>query len=329
MTTAAVARELQRASRVLLVGHVAPDADSLGSVLALGLALEQVKPDMHVVASFGDDPFTVPRILQSLPGKHLLQSPEQVRNMGTFDVALSCDVSTQERIGANLDTYLSAPVRVVIDHHVSNDGFGTINIIDHTAAANVVLALQLIDELGAELTADIAHALYAGLITDTGCFKYSATDVETHMIAARLMRTGIDHSRIAQQMYDDEPFAVVQLLARALGQAACDQSALGGRGLVWTAVSASDRQALGLPEDAAERVIDVLRITTEAEVAAVLKQSDAGTWKLSLRSKGDVDVSAAAGALGGGGHRFAAGADVGDDVALAIQAVRRALDAAI
>ncbi|NDB18200.1 MAG: bifunctional oligoribonuclease/PAP phosphatase NrnA [Actinobacteria bacterium] len=329
MTVDAAAQHLRTASRVLLLGHVAPDADSLGSVLALGLALERISPQATVVVSFGDEPFAVPRILRSLPGQHLLRAPADVHGMGGFDVAVSCDVSTKERLGGNLPAFDLAPVQVVIDHHVSNRGFGTINIIDPAAAANVLLALQLIDALGAELTADIAHALYAGLITDTGCFKYSATDVQTHMIAARLMATGINHALIARQMYDDEPFAVVQLLARALGQAACDQAALGGRGLVWTAVAAGDRHSLGLPEDAAERVIDVLRITTEAEVAAVLKQSDSGAWKLSLRSKGGVDVSTAAAALGGGGHRFAAGADVGDDVALAVQAVRRALESAL
>lgn len=329
MSAQQVAQAITAADRVLLVGHVAPDADSLGSVLALGLAIEQLRPGAHVVVSFGDEPFHVPRILQSLPGQHLLQSPEQVRASGPYDLAVSCDVSTRERLGANLDAYLEAPVRIVIDHHVSNDGFGTIDYIDHAAAANVVLALEVVDALGAALTSDIAHALYAGLITDTGCFKYSATDVGTHMTAARLMATGIDHARIARAMYDDEPFAVVQLLARALGHAACDPSAVGGHGLVWTAVSAADRESLGLPQDCAERVIDVLRITTEAEVAAVLKQDDTGEWKLSLRSKGAVDVSRAAAALGGGGHRFAAGASVGDDVALAIQAVRRALDAAL
>lgn len=329
MTVTSAAQELRAASRVLLLGHIAPDADSLGSVLALGLALEQISPQASIVVSFGDEPFSVPRILRSLPGQHLLHAPADVRDMGAFDVAVSCDVSTPGRLGANLGSFEQAKVRIVIDHHVSNGGFGSINIIEPTAAANVLLALQVIDELGADITADIAHALYAGLITDTGSFKYSATDVQTHMVAARLMATGIDHALIARQMYDDEPFAVVQMLARALGQAACDATALGGLGLVWTAVSAEDRHSLGLPEDAAERVIDVLRITTEAEVAAVLKQSDAGTWKLSLRSKGVVDVSAAAATLGGGGHRFAAGADVGDDVALAVQAVRRALESAL
>jgi phosphoesterase RecJ-like protein len=143
------------------------------------------------------------------------------------------------------------------------------------------------------------------------------------------MDAGIPHALIAQQMYDDEPFAVVQLLARALSRAACDESALNGRGFVWTSVSIEDRDELGLPEDAAERIIDVLRITSQADVAAVLKQADTGEWKLSLRSKGEVDVSRAALELGGGGHRFAAGATVGDDVSLAIQAVRRALTSAV
>ena len=324
-TVAEVAAQIAAARRLLVLAHVAPDADSLGSALAMALAAREIEPATHVVVSFGDEPFAVPRMLQSLPVSGLLASPAEAAAAGPYDLVVTCDVSSKQRLGANEHLFDAAAATVVIDHHASNPGFGQMNLIDPAAPANTVLALAVIDALGAPLTRDIAHALYAGLITDTGCFKYSATTPATHETAARLMAAGIDHADIARRMYDDEPFAAVQMLGEALGRAALDVTALGGRGMVWTAVSAEDRSHLGLSEDAAERVIDALRITTEADVAVVLKQSDDLVWKVSLRSKGAVDVSEAARVLGGGGHRFAAGATLGTDVALALADVRSAL----
>jgi phosphoesterase RecJ-like protein len=323
------AKVIQAAHRLLVLAHVAPDADSLGSALAVAMAATQVNPECHAVVSFGDDPFVVPRMLQTLPANGLLKSPAEAAALGPYDVVVSCDVSSKARLGANEPIFDAAPTTVVIDHHSSNPGFGQLNFIRPEVAANTLLALEVVDALGATVTKDIAHALYAGLITDTGCFKYPATTADTHAVAARLMETGIDHADIARQMYDDEPFAVVQMLGAALGRAQVEPQALNGYGLVLTTVSAADRHSLGLAEDAAERVIDSLRITAEADVAAVLKQSNDGLWKLSLRSKGAVDVSAAARVLGGGGHRYAAGATLGSDEEAAIAAVREALAAAL
>ncbi|HET8970017.1 MAG TPA: DHHA1 domain-containing protein, partial [Candidatus Nanopelagicales bacterium] len=137
--------------------------------------------------------------------------------------------------------------------------------------------------------------------------------------------TGIPHDRIARAIYDDEPFESVQLLGSVLARAELDRTAAGGRGLVHTCVSRADRARHGLPLDALERVIDVLRCTTEAEVAVVLKQADDGRWKVSMRSKGAVDVSAVALRLGGGGHRFAAGFDGGQDAGAVLTALREVL----
>jgi phosphoesterase RecJ-like protein len=169
------------------------------------------------------------------------------------------------------------------------------------------MTLELVDRLGVELDAEIATCIYAGLITDTGSFRYFGTTPQTHHIAARLLGTGIRHDIISRHIYDDEPFAAVKLLGVALSRAELDREAVNGLGLVSTYVTAQDRDVLGLPIDAVERVIDELRVATESEVACVMKEEDLGAWRVSLRSKGRVDVSAATVQLGGGGHRFAAG----------------------
>lgn len=297
---AALVAALTAGDPVLLLAHVAPDADALGSATAIGLAL--ASRGLPVQVSYGDDPFVLPRVLRTLPGQELLVPPAEVVPAA---VAVSFDVSSQARLGVLSAAYDAAPLRVAIDHHVSYTGFGGLSLVDVRVPATAVLALELVDRLGVPLSAPIAANLYAGLLTDTGSFKYAATDPAAHRMAARLLETGIEHDRIARLMYDDDPFAAITLLGRALAHAQLYPSRAGGRGVALTWVSREDRGEL--PIDALERVIDVLRCTTEAQVAVVLKQEDTGAWRVSMRSKGAVDLSEVAERLGGGGHRYAAG----------------------
>jgi phosphoesterase RecJ-like protein len=307
---------------VLLLAHVSPDADALGSALAAGLALEARGIDVAV--SFGDDPFVVPRVLRTLPGQHLLVAPAEV---GDRPVVASFDVSSIERLGVLQATAESAEVLVAVDHHASYTGFGRVHLVDVAAPATAVLALEMVDRLGIEVGIDIATDVYSGIVTDTGSFKYSATTPDTHRTAARLLETGLPHDVVARHIYDDEPFGVLKVLGGALDRATLEPDAVGGLGLVHSSVSKAARDEHDLPLDSVERVIDVLRIATEAEVALVLKQDDKGAWRVSMRSKGQVDVSTVALALGGGGHRFAAGFTGGRDQQTVLDDVRRALDA--
>ncbi len=317
----AAVQALREAQQVLLLAHVAPDADALGSALGVGQALRELGTEVQV--SFGDQPFEVPRVLRGLPGLDLLAPPDLVRPAAA---AVSFDVSSKDRLGVLTAAYDAAPQRIAVDHHTSYTGFATTSLVDVTAPATAVLALDLVDRLGAGLTPAVATALYAGLLTDTGSFRFAATTPRTHEIAARLLATGIAHDDIARALYDDEPLRALQVLGLALGRAELHPAAVGRRGLVETHVSRTDRDGLAL--DGLERVIDVLRCTHEAEVAAVLKQDDAGAWRVSLRSKGAVDVSSVARSLGGGGHRFAAGFTGAGDLETVRAGLRAALDAA-
>ena len=305
---------------VLLLAHVTPDADALGSALAVGLALETLGVDVAV--SYGDEPFTVPRVLRTLPGQHLLVAPGEV---GERPVVVSFDVSSIERLGVLAAKAEGARTFVAMDHHASFTGFGDVQLVDVAAPATAVLALELVDRLGVELDATLATPIYAGLVTDTGSFKYAATTSATHDVAARLLATGLRHDLVARHIYDDEPFGALRLLGSALDRAVLEENAAGGLGLVWTMVSDADRATFDLSLDAVERVIDVLRIATEAEVACVLKQDDTGAWRVSLRSKGRIDVAGIAISLGGGGHRFAAGFTAPDGPRDVLHAVREAL----
>ena len=298
---------LDRADEICLACHVRPDGDALGSMLAVAHALRapgRSRPP-RVVASFGDQPFEVPAILRFLPGTDLLSPPsgypERPRLMVTFDVG------SIDRLGLLAPNASRADELIVVDHHASNTQFGTVHLIDPDAAATAVLAADLISALGAELTREIAFGLYAGLVTDTGSFKYSSTSPAVHEMAARLLGTGIEPGAVARELWDRAPFGYLSLLSGALGRAELEPAQAGGHGLVWTTVTRGDRAAHGLSFEAGEPVIDVVRRTDEADVAVVLKESDDGLWQVSARSKGKVDVGYACTRLGGGGHRFAAG----------------------
>jgi bifunctional oligoribonuclease and PAP phosphatase NrnA len=300
---------LGAATEICLACHVRPDGDALGSMLAVAHALRgrgtAGREPARVVASFGDRPFEIPRILRFLPGTDLLSPPdvfpERPQVMVTFDAA------SVDRLGLLQASASAADELIVLDHHASNTRFGSVNLIDQAAAATAVLAFDLIGRLGVDVSRDIALDLYAGLVTDTGSFRYSNTSAGVHELAALLLRTGIEPGVVAHELWDRSPFGFLALLGAALGRARLEPAAAAGHGLVWTTVTRADRAAHGLPFEVAESVIDVVRRTDEADVAIVLKEDDGGCWQVSARSKGAVDVARACMALGGGGHRLAAG----------------------
>jgi bifunctional oligoribonuclease and PAP phosphatase NrnA len=303
---ASAVKIIDGAAQVCLACHIRPDADALGSMLAFAHAL-RARPGRRpeVIASFGDDPFAVPSGLSFLPGADRLSPPEACP--ARPDVMVTFDAASIDRLGLLAGPAAAATELIVLDHHASNTGFGTVNLVDPAAAATAVLTVGLIDRLGITLTRDIALGAYAGLVTDTGSFKYSATTPEVHELAARLLRTGIEPGAVSRELYDRAPFSYLGLLAAALGRAALDPAASGGLGLVWTTVTKADRDRAGLTLEATEAVIDEIRRTDEAEVAVVLKEDDAGDWQVSARSKSVVDVGAMCTELGGGGHARAAG----------------------
>ena len=322
----AIVEVIHDARRVLLLGHVSPDGDALGSALAVGLALQQLPGERQVQVSFGDEPFVVPANLAGLPGLSLLVEPSRV---DAPDVTITFDASSADRLGVLRPVAEAADHLVVVDHHASYDGFGTLAAVDVGAPATAVLADELIRRLGATVDHDVAANLYTGLVTDTGSFRYAGTTSDTHALAGRLLQTGIRFDIIARELFDNVPFNYLGLLGRALDRAVLERDAAGGLGMVWTVVPALERQQLGLPFDLVEPIIDSVRKAEEAEIACVVKEDDLGQLRVSMRSKGSIDVSLVAIALGGGGHRYAAGftAD-GRDLDVVIGAIREQLSAA-
>ena len=311
-------------TQVLLACHVGPDGDALGSMLGLGAALR--RRGVPVVCSWGEQPLVVPTAYAFLPAQDLLVPPDQAP--GAPGLLVTLDTSSPERLGLLADRLETADDVVVVDHHVTGEPYGDVRLVDPSAAATAVLVAGLLDRLGLPLDDETGTALYTGLATDTGSFKYAATDRRAHELAGRLVDTGIRHEEIGRAVWDTNPFAYLRVLGEACTGAVLEPDAVGGLGLVWTVLPAPRLAAAGLALADVEGVIDVVRTAREAEVAVVLKQEPDGALRVSARSKGAVDLGAVCGALGGGGHRAAAGYTSSDDVELTMKVLREALASA-
>ena len=318
-TAASVLAEAADArATVVLSGHVQPDADALGSTLALAEALR--RRGARVLATF-PDPFTLPTSLGWLPGSEGLVPSSAVPS--SPDVFVSLDAASTGRLGELAGLLANAGTSVVIDHHASNPGFGDVRLIDPEAPATVALVAGLLDELGVSLDDRLATCLYAGLAADTGSFRFGNTRPQTHELAARLLATGIDHAAISRRLFDTAPFGWLSLLSVVAGRAALEPDV--GAGLVWTWSSAAEAAEHGLPGEQLEALVDVVRATEEADVACVLKGQADGAWSVSLRSRGATDVGRVATALGGGGHTLAAGYTSAADRETTLRALRAEL----
>ena len=294
-----VATELLiRATDTVLVGHVHPDADALGSALALGLGLE--RRGVPVAVSFAE-PGEIPESLRLLPGGHLVVPPGEVPDHP--DLLVSLDVGSAARLGS-LDRLLTtARQSLIIDHHPSNTRFGDHHLIDPSAEATVVLVARLLDRLGIPIDLAIAKNLYAGLATDTGHFRHA--DSDAHRLAARLIDTGVRPAELLRPITDCHPFDWLTMLSHVLGGAVLHDVAADGRGVVSTRIDLAT--SAGLRSEELDSVIDILRTVQQAAVAVVLKQTSPDIWQVSLRSHPPVDVAVLATELGGGGHVRAAG----------------------
>ena len=315
---AALAAAADARATVVLSGHVQPDADALGSTLALAEGLR--RRGARVLATF-PDPFTLPPSLRWLPGAEGLVPSSSVPS--SPDVFVSLDAASPARLGELAPLLQSAATSVVLDHHASNPGFGDVCVVDPAAPATVTLVAGLLDELGVALDERLATLLYAGLAADTGSFRFGSTRPETHHLAARLLATGIDHAAISRRLFDTAPFSWLGLLSVVTGRAVLEPDV--GAGLVWTWSSSAEAAEHGLPGEQLEALVDVVRSAQEADVACVLKGQDDGTWSVSLRSRGATDVARVAMALGGGGHRLAAGYSSYLDREKTVEALRREL----
>lgn len=313
----AAAEAIRSAGQVAITCHVSPDGDALGS--ALGLAHAARAAGKEAIVSFGS-PFEIP------PALAFLDTGPVVPPSG-FPAEPEClvvfDAGSIDRLAELGSSATRARTIIVVDHHKSTTGeFGDIHVVDPAAAASAQLCVYLLDALGWPIDERIARCLLTGIVTDTGRFQYSATDGEVMRVAARLLDAGVRPEMIGQAVYESVPFGYLQASAAVLGRAVLDPDL----GFIWSWLDETDLDRAGVGYAEVDGLIDDLRIAREAGVAALLKQV-AGGWKVSLRSRGAVDVGAIAERHGGGGHHNAAGFTMAGRRDAVVEAIRAALRA--
>ncbi|MGH2637484.1 MAG: DHH family phosphoesterase [Actinomycetota bacterium] len=314
---ARAAKALEDASTIAIAGHVNPDADAMGSMLGLSNYLRA--RGKHTVCSFPNDPFDLPRWVAMLPGNDALVPPREFPNEPP--VMVTCDVASMDRLAMLAPAAVKSKTLIWIDHHVSNEGLGTIPLIDPHASSTCEMVWRLLKELGGEVPLETAVCLYAGLVTDTGRFQYESVTPETLRLGADLREYPFEHTRLVQALYEDNGLGYLRLLGVALERIAFEPDA----DLVWSYLTQADLSGAGIHPGETEDLIDVVRTAREADVAAVIKQQRDGRFKVSLRSKGRYDVAAVAGAFGGGGHRLAAGYTSQHGLAETVERLKAAL----
>jgi phosphoesterase RecJ-like protein len=291
-----VIEQLKRAKRALIVGHVRPDGDAIGSVAALTLILRKLG-----VAAEGCIPDRVPWFYREIPGTRILRTVEEIRGR-KFDTAIVLDSSDLSRIGDAVELLPREEPDVVLDHHVTNTGFGALNFCDPDYAATAMI----VHEIGKRLVPydrELAEVILLGIATDTGFFKYAAVDDRTFAAAAELARHGARIQPIASAVLEHRSPKTIRLLVEMFRTLRIEA---GGR-LAYAYVSAEMLRRTGCDEEETEGFVGEIRALHGVEVAILFTEWPEGEVHASLRSKSYMDVSRVVRALGGGGHPRAAG----------------------
>ena len=296
---AEVLSELEAAQRFLLVTHENPDGDALGSLVAMRGVLEQLGKDACMFLAPEELPLPYEYDFLALDGL-VTDLPDDLSDRVV--VFLDCGNIDRNPIAG---AWSDGSHVLNIDHHHDNTHFGTVNHVDAGASCTAEIVWDLMSDLGVAADGHVADALYVGLVTDTGRFMYENTGARAHLMAAELIAAGVDVQAIFRRLYEDMPYAKLQLLARALE--AVERLDEGRLTLSW--LRAEDFTQTGAEESHSEGVIDHLRAVEGTKVAALVRaRTGNGGRKVSLRATDDdVDVSRIAREQGGGGHRRAAG----------------------
>jgi len=310
------AKVIDSADSVTLLCHVNPDGDALGSMLGMHHALRAA--GRTSIASF-PEPFVIAPHYRELPGLELLTPTSELG--GDHRVVVTFDCGALGRLGDLRGIAEDAQELIVVDHHVSNERYGSINVIDPHAAASGVVVRDLIRVLGLPMTRESAFCLYTALVCDTGRFQYETTTPEVFALAGELVEWELPIAQISRTLFEEHSFAYLALLGEALAA----MTLVREQAFVWAAVTQEQLVRHGVTMEEVEGLIDIVRRTAEADVACVLKEDVDGSVRMSLRSVGATDVQRVAAAHGGGGHRFAAGftSDVG--IAPTVERIRASL----
>jgi len=300
-----VLHHVEQRRKFVLTSHARPDGDAIGSLLALSGILQKMGKSAEIVMSD-----YVPVIYKPLPFSDTIVHTSQVNGKYEAAIILECDSVQRTRIQGLEQHFL-----INIDHHHSSKPFANVNWIDTSACATAEMIFRLATAAGVHITPEIATCLYTAVLTDTGSFCYAPTNAHTFELARRLVEHGADPARIAQNVYFSNPTSKMRLLGAAL-------STLHREGpITWMTVTREDMDRCGALEEDCEGLVNYALGIAGVEVAMFFREIADHRVRVSIRSKGAVDVSTVAEAFGGGGHECASGFSVEGPVPAAIDRV--------
>ncbi|MBQ2058241.1 MAG: bifunctional oligoribonuclease/PAP phosphatase NrnA [Firmicutes bacterium] len=320
-----VTEKLLACRAALIFTHVNMDGDAVGSSAALCLAMRKLGKECYILKEdkLGDYlRFLVPEGLftdlgadgsVTLPGGSVPYS---------WELSIAVDMGSDSRLERRKDAFYSAPASVCVDHHPAQGEFADCRVVDRDCPAAALLVYELIKELNVEIDREMADLLYAGIITDTGSFKYENSGPEAHRAAAELIELGARYELLSLKLLDTHALETLRVEDTAMERA---ETVCGGRGIV-SYITLADLEHCGARPENAETAIDRLRVLKTAELAAVLKEREPGVYKLSARSKLTGLARELALRFGGGGHAKASGATLEMPLEQAYGAVKAACE---
>lgn len=287
---------IDKCDNIYITSHVNPDGDSIGSVLALGQVLSK-KLSKSITMFIPDE---IPDNLKFLPGIDLIAKNI---NIDKIDLLIALDCGDENRLGPGKDLLNTAKMTVNIDHHITNNDFGKINIVNPTASSTGEIVYDIIEHMKIEIDSDTATCIYTAISSDTGSFKYDNTTSKTHVIASRLLNIGIDTNLINTKLYHSRSIEKTNVLISSLNTLEyCNDKKIA----LATITKEMLNQYNSKVEDT-DFVVNFIRDIDVVEVACVLKEIDENKIKISFRSKNYIDVSKIAKTFNGGGHAKASG----------------------
>jgi phosphoesterase RecJ-like protein len=300
-----VLKHIEQRSRFLLTSHARPDGDAVGSALACCQILRLMGKHADVVLHDG-----VPRIYQQLPFADAVVRAQRVNGDYEAAIVLECDSIQRTRLEGLENHFL-----ISIDHHLSGRPFADVNWIDPHAVATAEMVYRLARQARVPISSDIATCLYTAVLTDTGSFMFEGTSEHTFALARELVLAGADPSRCARNVYFAHSTAKMRLLGAALSNLHRDGP------LAWISVTQEQMEAVGAREEDCEGLVNYALSIKDVEVAAFFRQLPDGRFRVSLRSKGQLNVAAVAQAFGGGGHKCASGCSLDGPLSSAVERV--------
>lgn len=297
------AKELINKSKsIYIVAHVNPDGDAIGSTYGMYFALKKMSKDVHVIMPEYSDVF------KFLPD--ITKICEKDIYVESYDLLIGLDASDSSRLALSDEAYSRAKNIIMLDHHQISHPYGDVRYINDKMSSASEVAFNFIKYLGIKFDENMATYLYTGIMTDTGSFNYSNTSPDTHIAVAELIKSGADHINVCKKLNDTIKEAKLRLIAKTID----NMEVYNDGKLRYSLVEYDTIKSLGLDEEDAEGMTNYLRMVEGTEVGIYVRGKKDGTYKVSMRSIGNVDISKIAIANGGGGHPRAAGFTIYEDL---------------